>query len=327
MSFEVRNAKRAKLDTFEARNVTERGEVFNRNTRDTCNSRCAFSTIGVLQAFCEINSIEIDYASEYGEPGYADPTKGILFSNWNDIPKSLQDRLEAQGYALEWSDEWYVDSDAAKAWRTEPTHMGWVPRVRYGDGDIITPDSDPDEWIDSAKNDEDNALPYWFDTDELTSRGWEEIEEHSRHFADHAHASLRRHVKAGRDALLVYSECYTVWVHREYTELDDVLTALEDERTVTRDQCTKSVLDSKIWVAGAGSPGCLYDLGPEYHATKESAVDSMVKAIGYEMDSNEGAIQDETIKHEACESLGMHGSYSYNFWRYEVSESTLGSIL
>lgn len=167
MSYQVRNAKRALRDTFEARNVNERGECFSGESD-------RFRTIEVLHAFCEVNNLEIEFACEYGEPGYGPAPKGILFTDWNHVPKSLQDRLEAQGVKLEWSDEWYVDSDESpsKAWRTEGDSMGWEPRTRCMDGYMITPDSDAQEWIDSSLNEPHEPLSRWFDTSELETRGF-----------------------------------------------------------------------------------------------------------------------------------------------------------
>ena len=40
---------------------------------------------------------DCQYALAYGEPGYSDPEKGILFANWNPIPKRMLDWLESQG--------------------------------------------------------------------------------------------------------------------------------------------------------------------------------------------------------------------------------------
>ena len=47
-----------------------------------------------------------DYATTYGEPGYSDPEAGILFANWNNVPKYIQNGLTRRGFKLEWSDEW-----------------------------------------------------------------------------------------------------------------------------------------------------------------------------------------------------------------------------
>lgn len=130
MSYQARNAKRAKghfADTPRWRidRDTERGDVFG--TRGTGRK---FGTFEVLQAFCAVNSLQLDWADEYGEPGYTKPEKGILFCNWNSIPQALQDRLEVQGYELKWGDEWYVDTGRSpcKAWRTQPDSWRWEPR-------------------------------------------------------------------------------------------------------------------------------------------------------------------------------------------------------
>jgi hypothetical protein len=122
---------------------------------------------------------EIEYADTYGEPGYTDPEKGILSANWNHVgTQALQDCLEAGGYALEWSDEWYIDYETcpAKAWRTEPDCYGWVCQVKYCDGYVLTPDSDITDWIDECKstdwNQPHSCVPDWIDEDMLTEQGY-----------------------------------------------------------------------------------------------------------------------------------------------------------
>jgi hypothetical protein len=130
----------------------------------------------VLQRYCQVNNRQLEHADTYGEPGYTDPPEGkcILFANWNAIPRALQDRLEAQGYKLEWEDEWYVDSShsPAKAWRTSGDSMCWESRVWFTDSGILTPDSDPQEWIDEVKSNVGKWLPSWFDEAGLTKLGY-----------------------------------------------------------------------------------------------------------------------------------------------------------
>jgi hypothetical protein len=211
MSYQVRNAKRA-AEPHIRLDHQERGPCFA--TLATVPGEHGFSAVNVLRAFCERNNIQLDYASEYGEPGYTAPARGILFCNWNDVPEALQDRLEGQGYALEWSDEWYVDSDNSpcKAWRSEPDHMGWESRVRYLDGDVITPDSDPQEWIDSSLNEQDTPLPSWFDDSELEARGFGMMPDTTN---DDIAPALR---KEGYDVILRRGDSqvfHEVWTRRE----------------------------------------------------------------------------------------------------------------
>lgn len=116
-------------------------------------------------AYCEKHNREWETACSYGEPGYTDPAEGklILFANWNDIPRSLFDALEEDGYELEWSDEWYVDHDQAggKAWRTSPSSYHWVCQIQWSDEGCgyLTPDDSADDWIQWAVNDPGRVLP------------------------------------------------------------------------------------------------------------------------------------------------------------------------
>lgn len=68
----------------------------------------------VIELYRDKHNEQVEFAGHYGEPGYSDPEKGIVFANWNNIPKRIADGLEAQGYELEWSDEWHIDYNKVK---------------------------------------------------------------------------------------------------------------------------------------------------------------------------------------------------------------------
>lgn len=75
-----------------------------------------------------ISEIEnLGFANEYAEPGYDDPPKGILMTNWNVFPRGLDDILERYGFAIEWSDEWTTCSECGKAVRISPDGWSWKP--------------------------------------------------------------------------------------------------------------------------------------------------------------------------------------------------------
>lgn len=78
-----------------------------------------------------------DFASSYGEPGYDDPQAGIIFANWNDVPRYIMDGLERRGFSLEWSDEWTTAGETCKAYRTSPDSYSWRPYYVMTDCDII----------------------------------------------------------------------------------------------------------------------------------------------------------------------------------------------
>ena len=105
----------------------------------------------------------VEFCSEYGEPSYTDPEKGILFANWNNISDFAQEYLEAAGYELEWSDEWIIDYDSNKAYRTNPTHYGWEPSFILIHGDVVGFDEDNmDEIIDEL------LIRYHYETNNMT---------------------------------------------------------------------------------------------------------------------------------------------------------------
>jgi hypothetical protein len=78
----------------------------------------------------------MDYARKYGEPGYDNPKKGILFANWNSFPRNFDMVLEKLGYAVEWSDEWFT-CDCGKAIRTQPDSYCWQPSYKEKHGEIL----------------------------------------------------------------------------------------------------------------------------------------------------------------------------------------------
>lgn len=121
------------------------------------------------------------YAEEcqtYGEPGYQDPAQAILFANWNEVPKWMCDYLEEAGFELEWSDEWIIDHDNGKAYRTRPDCWSWQPSYHITDnGDILTPDDYVSSWVEEFEvwdwNHPLNALPNWILESDICKEGFE----------------------------------------------------------------------------------------------------------------------------------------------------------
>ena len=73
--------------------------------------------------------------------------------------RALERAAESQGIELVHYDEYTVDDDGVKAWRTEPDSYFWTPSCVYDDhGNFLTPDDDIDLWIDWAKNDCNRCL-------------------------------------------------------------------------------------------------------------------------------------------------------------------------
>jgi hypothetical protein len=119
----------------------------------------------------------VDYASSYGEPGYTDPEKAILFADWNPMHREIGDYLERAGYALEWSDEWIVCSETGKAYRTQPDSYSWTPYYHLTeDGDVIGGDeiendeSVAREYLDLIENDPRKANLFDLDFESLGYR-------------------------------------------------------------------------------------------------------------------------------------------------------------
>lgn len=103
----------------------------------------------------------IQYASDYAEPGYDAPRKGILFANWNVFPSWIDDVLERAGYAIEWIDEWMV-CECGKAFRTSPNSYSWTMQGAWIDectllcAECIR--QDPAEYLESLEDETDKAV-------------------------------------------------------------------------------------------------------------------------------------------------------------------------
>jgi hypothetical protein len=143
-------------------------------------------TMTALDRFFEQHP-DSSHADRYIEPGYDQPEKGILLCNWNNVDTELVDELEAEGYELEYDDEWAVDNGGA--FRTQPSSYHWQPSYMLTDGgEFITIEDDPSEWIAERTltdwNQPMKALPDHISAEDLSSAGfmlWEEEFENGHH--------------------------------------------------------------------------------------------------------------------------------------------------
>jgi hypothetical protein len=112
---------------------------------------------------------DVDWCGAYGEPGYSDPERGIIFANWNKVSKPVYSWLESHGYGLEWSDEWIVSHETGKAYRTSPDGYGWLPSYLLTEGgDVIGADEirngdEIDTYIEHLMNDANRADTFGID--------------------------------------------------------------------------------------------------------------------------------------------------------------------
>lgn len=130
------------------------------------------------------------YCGSYGEPGYQDSTTTavVLGNYWckcGNHPHTGQPKgysypegtvikaedlhdlgshhprvwaaAEAAGVQFEWSDEWIIDYDNDKAYRTSPDSYSWKQSYRHHGGDIITPDDDIETWIEYCLDADDGG--------------------------------------------------------------------------------------------------------------------------------------------------------------------------
>lgn len=179
-----------------------------------------------IQSACTMLQDKHDarFASTYGEPGYSDPERGIIFANWNNVPKGMADWLESVGYALEWLDEWDEVND--KAYRTSPDSYSWECQLHLTtDGEYLTPDDGADAWIDELactdKGQPIGALPSWVTADDIEAAGFvlrvdgAQTGFHSG-MTDNPDAMAREAFDSGKASRVVFrrtenSQFYTTW--------------------------------------------------------------------------------------------------------------------
>jgi hypothetical protein len=117
-----------------------------------------------------------EFCPAYAEPGYSHPEKGIVFGNWNpacgflgqtldeqriDPVSKLARVLEANGFELEWSDEWTTCCDCGKAVRQHADSYFWTPYFRVmNDCELVCLGClDPEDYLVSIEDDADKACP------------------------------------------------------------------------------------------------------------------------------------------------------------------------
>ncbi len=105
---------------------------------------------------------------EYGERGYDNPEKEVLFGDWNYVDYSLQEELEENGYKIEWFDEWVFDENGL-AYRTQPDSVGWEPSYFVDDGEILSIEDNVDRYVELYKNDCTKAVVSYINLEEM---GW-----------------------------------------------------------------------------------------------------------------------------------------------------------
>lgn len=137
--------------------------------------------------------IVTDYANEYGEPGYSADGPVVLGDYWchreecrggglHDFERHYPSEVAAlrdAGAELEWYDEWYVDSETSRAWRTSADSYMWQSSLLWSEDacEYLTPDHDIADWLEVVTNNPRAALPshVWTD-DELAAEGFHERE-------------------------------------------------------------------------------------------------------------------------------------------------------
>lgn len=153
--------------------------------------------VNALEVITEATNQWFDWCDEYGEPGYEVAETGvvILGDYWcrertcpyptpylrvrdDGTPywelHGLDEHFEVEfkvfeetGCELEWYDEWIIDQDRDKAYRTQSDSYWWYPSFYLDDaGEMWTPDDDIEDWIEALSSSETGyAVPSEIFTD------------------------------------------------------------------------------------------------------------------------------------------------------------------
>lgn len=161
------------------------------------------ATVGDAITFLYDLNIVTDTADEYGEPGYRlDNPEGLFaIGDWwcrdkdcdytetyNDGAKRVHgvelhyERLfailEEGGVESAFYDEWWIDHNTSKAYRTEADSYSWQSSIMYSEehGDYLTPDDDVSLWVEAVENNPRMCIPAWISDGDLSDLGYEERE-------------------------------------------------------------------------------------------------------------------------------------------------------
>ncbi len=121
-----------------------------------------------FQAWCEKRNLYFCVAEKMGEPGYDQPEKEVILTNWNNVPDHIEKGLELRGFDIQWEDEWVVvhneSTGYSEAYRSSPDAYSWTPSYALTDGGELLglneAQENPELYFDLLTNDPDRALTF-----------------------------------------------------------------------------------------------------------------------------------------------------------------------
>ena len=121
-----------------------------------------------FQAWCEKRNLDFCYAEKMAEPGYDQTARGVILTNWNNVPEHIAKGLELRGFDTRWLDEWVVVHNAndccSEAYRSSPDCYSWTPSFVLTDGGELLglneAQENPEQYFDLLLNDPDRALTF-----------------------------------------------------------------------------------------------------------------------------------------------------------------------
>jgi len=126
-----------------------------------------------------------DYASEFGNDSRMSALNDkpiiVMSQHMSDLlykHSRIEKAAEDAGFDLVHYDEYVVDHETGKAWRTAADSFMWTASVAWTDGgEMLTPDDDIEEWIEWARNAPSCCItPSMKPMDELLEYGFVDME-------------------------------------------------------------------------------------------------------------------------------------------------------
>jgi hypothetical protein len=133
-----------------------------------------------------------DYCHEYGEPGYnhdGDQKVVLFLSDWKAFEN--HPRLEAAAEevaSLEWYDEWVIDHENDKCYRSSPDSYSWTASYIWAEDGILTPDDDIETITEYLQNSPGQAMVSTLKSvADLTEAGWTKVPDDDSYYENGWH--------------------------------------------------------------------------------------------------------------------------------------------
>lgn len=91
------------------------------------------------------------YAQAYADKRADQPRKGIVWADWNCLPRGLDTLLERMGFAVEWPDTVSTCDGCNRCIETEPSSYFWKPQYVIHESAYLCLECSEEEGIDTGE--------------------------------------------------------------------------------------------------------------------------------------------------------------------------------